>query len=161
MMSRATDPAARPAGAGAPARIDRARLDAAAFPVVVTVATRFTDVDVLRHVNNVAAVGLLQEGRTAFDRAAGLAMIDHGLRTMIAGLVVEYAAELSYPDAVEIRTGLLGIGRSSFTLAQVARQGGRPALYSTATLVMTDAAGPAAIPDAVRAVYQRLRITPC
>ena len=161
MATTNASPAASDASPIAVARLDRAWLEAAVFPVITVVDTRFADVDLLRHVNNVAAVELLQEGRAHLNRASGLKMIGGALRTMVVGLIVEYGAEVRYPGAVEIRTGVLAVGRSSLTLGQVALQDDRPALYAQATLVMTDAQGPTALPTHVRSAYEQLRIRPC
>lgn len=138
------------------ARIDRKRLDAATFAVMLDVPTRFDDVDMQGHVNNAAAVVILQEARAHFNVAAGLR--DHlggGLRTMVAALTVEYAGENHHPGVVSVGTGVLAVGRTSFTLAQVARQNGRATLYAQAVMVLADADGPAPIPDALRAGYLR------
>jgi acyl-CoA thioester hydrolase len=132
------------------ARLDKARLDAAIFPVLTVIQTRFDDLDILGHVNNAATVVILQEARVDFNRQAGLIRNGEGLQMMAAGLVVEFAGELHHPAPVEVHTGVARIGRSSFTLAQVVRQEGRAATYAEATLVFTDSTGPAPIPDSVR-----------
>jgi acyl-CoA thioester hydrolase len=136
-------------------RIDRQRLDATDFAIMIDVPTRYDDVDMQGHVNNAAMVVILQEARAHFNFAAGLR--DHlaGLRMMVASLGVEYTGENHYPDAVTIGTGVLAIGRTSFTLGQVARQNGRSTVYAQAVLVLADAGGPAPIPDAARALCAR------
>jgi acyl-CoA thioester hydrolase len=140
------------------ARIDRKRLDAARFAVSLDVPTRFDDVDMQGHVNNAAAVVILQEARANFNLAAGLR--DHlgGLRTMVAALAVEYAGETYHPGIVTVSTGVLAVGRTSFTLGQVARQNGRSTLYAQAVMVIADAKGAVPIPDVLRAAYGRFLI---
>lgn len=132
------------------ARIDRARLDSGIFPVRLVIQTRFDDLDFQGHINNVAVVVLLQEARVDFNRQAGLRGDMAGLRMMAAGLTVEYAGELRYPEPVEAVSGVLAIGRTSFTLGQVLLQKDLPKTYSEATLVFADDSGPAAIPDSIR-----------
>lgn len=139
-------------------RIDRARLDAAVFPESLEVATRWDDLDMQGHVNNVSALVLLQEGRARFNRASGLPILMAGLRTMVASITVEYAAELHHPDPVTVQTGVLSLGRTSFTLAQRAEQGGRAALYALTVLVLANEAGPAPLPERLREAYERLRV---
>lgn len=138
------------------ARIDRARFDAARFPAMLAVQTRFDDLDVQGHINNAAAVVILQEARAQFNIASGLPNLRGGLRTMIAGLTLEYAGEMHHPEPVEVSTGVLAIGRSSFRLGQVARQGGRGRIYSEAVMVFADADGPASIPPALRSALEGL-----
>ena len=140
------------------ARIDRKRLDEAAFPLVMTVPTRFDDLDAQGHVNNAAAAVILQEARTSVNRTARLAEVAPGFRAMVAALQIEYAGEMYHPQPIEVSTGVLAIGRTSLTIGQVARQDGRPTLYAETVLVVADASGPAAVPEALRAAYEALLI---
>lgn len=144
-------------GAGV-ARIDRRRLDAADGIVLFDVPTRYGDVDMQGHVNNAAAVVILQEARARFNLASGVHELLGGLRMMVAALSVEYAGENHHPGTITVSTGLLAIGRTSFTLGQVARQNGRRTIYSEAVLVLADANGPASIPDALRKAFERFMI---
>jgi acyl-CoA thioester hydrolase len=140
------------------ARIDRARLDAATFPVTLAVPTRYADIDVQGHVNNVAAAVILQEARVQFNTTAGLRMELGGLRVMVAAIAIEYAGEMHHPDPVEVGTGIVAMGRTSVTMAQVARQNGRTALYAETVLVLADADGPAPIPASLREAFERLML---
>ena len=140
------------------ARIDRRRLDGAAFPTTMTVATRFSDLDTLGHVNNAAAAVLLQEARAGLNRSAGYSELKAGLRPVVASLTIEYAGEMHHPEPVEIDTGVLEIGRTSVVIGQVGRQGGRVTLYAETVLVMTDGKAPTPIPDTLRAAYERVLI---
>ena len=56
-------------------RIDRKRFDAASFPVRFEITTRFDDLDMQGHVNNAAAVVILQEARANFNIVAGMAAL--------------------------------------------------------------------------------------
>ena len=57
----------------------------------------------------------------AFNQKAALP-IGLGLRPVVAGLRIEFALELHYPGVVEVCTGIVSIGRTSFSVAQVGRQ---------------------------------------
>lgn len=140
------------------ARIDRQRLDGAAFPTTMTVATRFSDMDTLGHINNAAAAVLLQEARAGMNRQAGYSELREGLRPVVASLTIEYAGEMHHPEPVEIATGVLSVGRTSVVVGQVGRQGGRPTLYAETVIVMTDGKEPTPIPDSLRAAYERVKI---
>jgi acyl-CoA thioester hydrolase len=142
------------------ARIDRSRLEGARFPQVEQVPTRWGDLDMQGHVNNAAATVILQEGRVRFNRAASLPSAVGDLRAMVVGLTVEYAAELHYPEPVEVQTGIVAIGRSSFTVGQIVRQAGRTAIYAESTMVMASASGAAPLPDAFRASLEALHVVP-
>jgi acyl-CoA thioester hydrolase len=136
-------------------RIDRARLERARFSCVYEGQTRFDDLDVQGHVNNAAAVVLLQEARVRLNGEVGLRDGLDGLRVLVVALAVEYAGEMRHPAIVEIGTGVLAIGRSSITLGQLARQEGRATLYAEAVIVVADGEGPTAIPDGLREAYAR------
>ena len=132
------------------ARIDRAALEQAHFPVSVVLPTRFADLDLQGHVNNAAVPVILQEARVDFNKVIDMRGQLGNLRPMVAGITIEYAAELTHPGEIEIWTGVSKIGRSSFTIQQIARQNGRSAIYAETTLVVADAAGAAALPDGLR-----------
>lgn len=139
-------------------RIDRRRLASATYPRTFSIQTRFDDLDVLGHINNAAAVVMLQEARVALNHAAGLAIQTNGLRTMVASLTVDYADEMHYPAPIEISLGVLALGRTSFTIAQIARQDGTARIFAQVVMVIADASGPTPIPDALRATYQSLAL---
>ncbi|MDO6414503.1 thioesterase family protein [Sphingomonas sp. BIUV-7] len=134
-------------------RIDRNRIDAAREPVVELIATRFADLDMQGHINNGAAVTLLQEARTRFNGAIGLPRMTHSLRAMVASLRVEFARELYHPAPVEIATTILSVGRTSFVMGQALRQNGQSAVYAETVIVMADADGPTPLPEDVRRAY--------
>lgn len=137
-------------------RIDRARLDRANFPAIIEVETRFDDLDMQGHVNNAAVVVILQEARVKFNRSAGAAMFKGKLRYMVAALHVEYAAEIMHPEPIAVHMGLLAIGRTSFTVAQMIRQNGRSAAYAETVIVIADENGPLALPPELRAGFEKL-----
>lgn len=140
------------------ARLDRARLDAADFPVTCEVATRYTDLDPQGHVNNSAVAVILQEARGKMEEAAGTLEYFREHKSVVVSLSIEYAAELFFPDPVVVSTGVLHLGRTSLTMGQVARQRGRTAAYAEIVLVFADENGPKPIPEEMRAGYERMRI---
>jgi len=138
-----------------PGRIDRAHLDAACFPDTISMPVRFDDLDVLWHVNNAAAVIMLQEARVLFSINLALpGLHEIGLRSVVVAMNVEYAAEINHPGPVEIASGLLRLGTSSFTFAQVIRQNGVGCVYATVILAVTGDSGVAPLPDDWRRVHE-------
>ena len=102
------------------------RLDAASYPVCIEMQTRFQDMDVNGHLNNVAFAALFESGRVLIGRqmrsmAAGPA----NERTMVAAVEINYLAEGNFPDPVRIATGVGRIGTSSWTLVQALFQNDR------------------------------------
>lgn len=127
-------------------RIDRALLENATFPFQLSVATRFADVDQLGHINNVATAALLQEGRIRFLLSLGLTGVAER-PVVIAASSIEYARDMLWPQTVDVATGVLGIGRTSFRLGQTARQKDMIGAYAEVVLVMRDGVGPAPLPE--------------
>jgi acyl-CoA thioester hydrolase len=140
-------------------RIDRARLQEGVFPHRCEIATRYSDLDQLGHVNNVAAAEILQEARARFVAAADLTWGNPRPQVVVASSLIEFVSDLTSPEPVEVSTALLEIGRTSFRLGQVARQGRGIGLYAEIVQVVRDAQGPMPIPDDWRTKLESLRLT--
>ena len=54
------------------------RTDIAAYPFSATTETRFQDLDVLGHINNVAMAALFENGRVRFNRSLGSDLHEKG-----------------------------------------------------------------------------------
>jgi acyl-CoA thioester hydrolase len=139
-------------------RLNRVTLDSLGFPMLVDVPVRFDDLDTQNHVNNAAAAVILQEGRIDFNRRAMIPAMAQGLRPAIVALRIEFAAELRYPGMVQVATGVVAIGHTSFTLLQIGRQDGRSALYGEFTLVVSGEDGPVPLSEELRGAMERLRV---
>lgn len=135
-------------------RPDPWRLDPAAYPHSEAIQTRFADLDVLGHINNVAMAGLFEAGRTRFLRASGLfAAREH--RVLLVAIEINYLAEGSFPEDVTVATGVARIGNRSWTLQSAAFQNGR----AIATCDATAAIEAPAIPQALRDLLERWPIS--
>jgi len=99
---------------------------------------RFSDLDRQGHVNNAVFATFSEMGRVAFmyDPERPLAIEGRGF--VIARLLIDFRAELFWPGTVDIGTGVLKVGRSSFTLAQGLFNSGRLVATTEATIVMID-----------------------
>lgn len=138
-------------------RIDRARLSRAAFPYSCEIATRFSDLDILGHVNNVAASALLQEGRNRFHHDCGM-FKSPGVQVVVASTLIEYASDLFHPAPVEICTATIEIGRSSLRLGQIGIQNGRIGIYAEAVMVARNEHGPVSLPQSWRDALETMRL---
>lgn len=112
---------------------------------------RFSDTDMVGHVNNVAHVALVECGRIAyaFDlaRRAG---VETGTITF-ARLEIDFRSDLFYPARVRIGARALHVGRSSFTVGVGVFDGDRCATASRNVLVhLGPDRSPAPIPDDMR-----------
>ena len=116
------------------------RLDAASYPVCVDFQTRFQDMDINGHLNNVAFAVLFESGRVLLNRQ--IRPWDErpaNERTMVAAVEINYLAEGNFPDPVQIATGIGRLGTSSWTIVQAMFQNGRPiATCDTVVVCRTD-----------------------
>jgi acyl-CoA thioester hydrolase len=107
------------------ARPDPWRLDTAPYPVSDDFQTRFQDLDVNGHINNVAFAALFESGRVLLNRRIRpWAERPANERTMVVSVEITYLAEGNFPDPVTITSGVGRIGTSSWTIIQAMFQGG-------------------------------------
>ena len=131
------------------ARPDPWRLLPASYPHHAAVQTRFQDLDVLGHINNVAWAALFETGRVKFNHAIGLAgRREH--RRLVANVEINYLAEGHFPDDVEVATGIGDIGMRSWRILSAAFQNGRALATCDVTIVMSNETGAKALPEDFR-----------
>ncbi|KTE37297.1 MULTISPECIES: acyl-CoA thioesterase [unclassified Sphingopyxis] len=102
------------------------RLNAVSYPVHLDLQTRFQDMDINGHLNNVAFAALFESGRVLLNREIRpWAERPENERTMVAAVEINYLAEGNFPDPVLIATGIGRLGTSSWTIVQAMFQNGR------------------------------------
>lgn len=136
------------------AKPDSALLDPALYPLSCSIPSRYGDLDPNGHINNVAMTGILEDARVRFLLACVPDRSIFGWQIMAASFNVEYLGQGYYPDAVEVRGGCTHIGRSSFAMTQLARQGDRPVAFAQTVMVWVENDRPAPLPDAFRSAFQ-------
>ena len=99
---------------------------------------------------------LLQEARARFNASLGVRVLGEGRGLSVVALAMEFAAELRHPEPVTIACGILAMGRTSFTIGQIARQKGRSAVYAEVTMVVTGPEGASPISDAMRSAFNNM-----
>ena len=116
------------------------RLNPASYPVAIELQTRFQDMDINGHLNNVAFAALFESGRVLLNRQVRpLDERPSNERTMVAAVEINYLAEGNFPDPVEISTGIGRLGTSSWTIVQAMFQnGGCIATCDTVVVCRTD-----------------------
>jgi acyl-CoA thioester hydrolase len=122
------------------------------------IATRWGDIDHNGHINNVAMATIFEESRSAFFRALPGTWPPFGLRPMVVAVHLDYLAEAFYPDPVRMNIGVLEIGRSSWSLAGLARQKNVACALCLATIACTEGGRPASIPDVLRETLKRVSL---
>ncbi|MEM7056812.1 MAG: thioesterase family protein [Pseudomonadota bacterium] len=77
---------------------------------------RFADMDILRHVNNVAMSEFFEASRTAFVYdVIRLAGVDQTNEFVLARVVIDFLKELHYPGSCEVGARLTRLGNKSIT----------------------------------------------
>jgi acyl-CoA thioester hydrolase len=135
------------------------QLDPANYPFHHKTETRFADMDLLGHINNVAMAGLFEHGRGMFNHAIEVQRRAPGQRWLIVSVNLDYIAEAHFPEHVDVASGILRVGTSSWDIASAAFQGGECKATCITTIVLTDENGPTPLPEDLRQEFERLRVT--
>lgn len=114
---------------------------------------RFSDTDMVGHVNNVAFAAIIESGRVEFARSFLFDARPPELLVVARRIEIDYRAELNWPATLDVGSCLLRIGRTSYAIATAVFNGELCAATAITTLVMIDRAQrrPAPIPDMLRA----------
>ena len=88
------------------------------FPAQATDKIRYGDTDRQGHVNNAVFSTFLETGRVELLHGEAAALPEEGCAFVIARLVLDYRAEITWPGAVVTGTRIASIGRSSIRLEQ-------------------------------------------
>jgi acyl-CoA thioester hydrolase len=108
------------------------------YPSRTSADIRYSDLDRQGHVNNAVFAAFSEVGRVAFMYDPARPLAPEGRSFVIARLLIDFRAELFWPGTVDIGTGVLKVGRSSFTLGQGLFSQGHLAAATEATIVMVD-----------------------
>jgi acyl-CoA thioester hydrolase len=101
------------------------RLDLAAYPIILESDTRFQDMDINGHLNNVAFASLFENARVQLHRKARpWSDRPKNERTMVASVTINYLREGNFPAPVTIGSGIGHIGNSSWVVVQAMMQNG-------------------------------------
>jgi acyl-CoA thioester hydrolase len=119
------------------------RLTPASYPTHTEMQTRFQDLDVNGHLNNVAFASLFENGRVLVNRAVRpWADRPKNERTMVAAVEINYLREGNFPDPVLMCSGVGRVGNSSWTIEQAMFQNGLCiATCDTVVVCRTDGEG--------------------
>lgn len=137
---------------------DAALLDPARYPFACEITTRFADMDVNRHLNNVAIAALVEDTRVRFNAAISMRESLGGLSAMNVSLAIDYLAQAFYPLPVRGLAATESVGRSSWAVVQLLLQEERVVAFSRSVLVCVRDGAPAPLPQALRANVARMSL---
>ncbi len=133
--------------------------DIESYPFAHPTETRFSDVDMLGHINNVAMAGLFEHGRGKFNHAIEVARRTKGQRWLIVSVKLDYIAESYFPEPVTIASGIGRIGTSSWDIYSGAFQKDKCVAICVTTIVLTDKNGPTPLGPELREEFERLMVS--
>ncbi len=124
--------------------------------IATDVTLRYSDMDVLGHLNNAVYATLFEAGRVAYVEAvlAPLMAADQGF--VIVRLTIDFKAEARYPGVARVLTRVSRIGGSSMVYAQELHVGGRLAATAESVCALFDLNRRKAVrcPDGMRALLR-------
>ncbi len=130
----------------------------ASYRYFETEKIRFSDTDMIGHVNNVAFAALLESGRTAYGHAHLFPHMPAGFVAVMARIEIDYRRELHWPGTVDIGSRVVGIGRSSYVIGQGIFRGEVCVTTGRTTIVVIDreTRKSVALPESYRGVLEGL-----
>lgn len=132
------------------ARVDPRLLEPIRYPLRIEITTRFADMDGQQHINNVAMAEAFEDTRVRLHHQARVYESFAGMSSMVGAHYIDYLAEAHYPEPLAMYTGVLAIGRTSWTLASIATQPGRVSAFSKVVMVAARDGRPEPLPDGAR-----------
>jgi acyl-CoA thioester hydrolase len=123
------------------------RLIAENYPFSIVIPPRFGDLDVYRHLNNVAYARYFEEGRVQFQLDTRAREHFAKTRGLIVGVEIAYLAEGRYPDPVTITAGFGAAGRTSWHVLLAAFQNGQCIATCDSVMASRDENGAAPFTD--------------
>jgi acyl-CoA thioester hydrolase len=137
------------------------RLLLSRYPLSIEMPARFSDLDPLNHLNNVAIGNFYEEGRANFGRKAFRDLREQpSIRMLMINVSITYLREGRYPGLLKVATGVLRVGVSSFTLGQALFQNDVCIGLAEATSVHAVNGASAPLPESYRTVLDPLRLDP-
>lgn len=137
-----------------------ARLELSNYPVIFDVPTRFGDLDMQGHINNVSFAGLFEDARMRFNMqirsAASMEDLQPEGRFVLVSSNFQFIHEGSYPEPAVIGIGVSKIGNSSYQLACGMFQQQRCVALNDVCIVNSHMSKGLALPDVARTRLQKL-----
>jgi len=127
--------------------------------LTIPVHLRWGDMDIFKHINNVAYVGYLEDARVSLLANAGFAPDLDGFGQLVVRHEIDYVKPLVFqPEPIEMTVWIESMGNSSYVIGYSMHDGGVEYLRAKTTMVCMDLelGRPGRIPAELRATYTRL-----
>lgn len=124
--------------------------DAALYDHWVHSPVRFSDTDLVGHVNNVALAAHVEAGRVAYASSLTGALRQDDRWITLRRLEIDYLREVFYPADLQVGSRLVAVGRTSLTVASGVFDGGDCVALGKGVLVLVGPQGASPIEGATR-----------
>ncbi|MGD9714935.1 MAG: acyl-CoA thioesterase [Thermomicrobiales bacterium] len=104
------------------------------FPALYREKIRFSDTDMLGHVNNLAFASFFESARADILYGSGKLEVPECF-FVLASSTIDFTGELNFPGEVTVGSAIARIGTSSATFRQAVFQNGQCAASSTSSMV--------------------------
>jgi acyl-CoA thioester hydrolase len=142
-------------------RPDPSRLKPEAYGFRLEMPTRFGDLDIRGHINNVSIVQYCEDARVAFQMQTigrDIYSAASATRVVVAQMTLHFVSEGFFPDPIDAGVGIARVGNSSYVLAVGLFQRGVCIAAQETSMVYMSPAGPTALPPEIRARMERYRM---
>jgi acyl-CoA thioester hydrolase len=139
-------------------RPDPARLRPETYRFHLEMPTRFGDLDIRGHINNVSIVQYTEDARVAFQmKTVGpeIYRADSAVRVVVAQMTLHFVSEGFFPAPIDAAVGLGRIGNSSYLLSCGLFQAGKCIAVQDTSMVYLGPDGPMPLTAEIRSRMQR------
>jgi len=142
-------------------RPDPSRLKPETYRFHLTMPTRFGDLDIRGHINNVSIVQYTEDARVAFQMETvgkEIYIADSPVRVVVAQMTLHFVSEGFFPEPIDAGVGIARIGNSSYLLSCGLFQGGRCIAVQDTSMVYMGSDGAMPLTQAIRERMQKYLI---
>ncbi|MGH1351371.1 MAG: acyl-CoA thioesterase [Methyloligellaceae bacterium] len=127
------------------------------FPLQSEEIVRFSDNDMVGHVNNLAFVSYIETGRVEFLYTGIIDELTPNANFVVVKMDLEFHKEMNWPGKIQIGSAITRIGRTSIGMSQALFQNGICTCTCDSALVLMDRTSrkPIPIPDDVIAIFNQ------
>jgi acyl-CoA thioester hydrolase len=134
-----------------------ARLDPASYPLHKPVPIRFADVDMFRHLNNVATGQFYEEARFELLAEARVQVPkEDSPGLVVANVDTAFLGQARYPGTIDVATGIVRVGERSLVIGQGLFVDGKCIGCADTVIVATGLGDPASLPAPIGAYLSDL-----
>ena len=142
-------------------RPDLIRLKPETYRFHLDMPTRFGDLDIRGHINNVSIVQYCEDVRVAFQMEVigrEIYVADSPTRVVVAQMTLHFVSEGFFPEPIDAGVGIARIGNTSYVLAVGLFQRGHCIAIQDTSMVYVGENGPLALTPEIKQRMERYQV---